>query len=231
MIAPTTKAKVLLIDDEAQIRRFLGIALQSEGYQVVDAVDGADGLAKAAVQSPDLVILDLGLPDRDGKEVLGELRRWSTAPIIVLSVRSHEAEKVAALDLGANDYMTKPFGVQELLARLRALLRHRPDDDAPMPMFDDGHLHIDLARRIITLSGEPVALSRKEFALLALLLRHRGRVVTQQHLLTELWGPLHKQDTHYLRILVRKLRAKLGDSATEARYVQTEPGVGLRFCA
>lgn len=220
--------KILLVDDEPQIRRFLGISLRAQGYEVVEAATGAEGLEKLATGAPDLLILDLGLPDMDGQEVLRTLRAWSSVPVIVLSVRANESEKVHALDAGANDYVTKPFGVQELSARIRGLLRLRPDEDAAS-VFDDGHLRIDLARRQITRDGEPVALGRKEWMLLALLMRHAGRVVTQPQLLKELWGPTHQEDTHYLRILVGKLRAKLGDDASAARYVQTESGVGLRF--
>lgn len=224
--------RILVIDDEPQIRRFLDISLRAQGYVVALAESGRAGLAELAAHGADLVVLDIGLPDLDGHEVLGELRQWSQVPVIMLTVRDGEAEKVAALDGGANDYVTKPFGVQELMARIRSLLRARiaPADTA-MPLFDDGHLHVDLGRREVTLDGEPVVLSRKEFALLALLLQHAGRVVTQPQLLRELWGPDHQDDTHYLRILVGKLRQKLHDDATAPRYIATEPGVGLRFIA
>lgn len=221
-------AKILLIDDEPQIRRFLGISLRAQGYVVAEAATGAEGLQMLATGAPDLVILDLGLPDMDGQEVLRDLRAWSQVPVIVLSVRSSEMEKVAALDGGANDYVTKPFGVQELSARLRGLLRLRPDSDAAA-VFDDGHLRIDLGRRQIQRNGQAVVMTRKEWLLLAMLMRHAGRVVTQPQLMRELWGPTHAEDTHYLRILVGKLRAKLGDDASAPRYVQTESGVGLRF--
>lgn len=219
-----------MIDDEPQIRRFLDISLRAQGYVVALAESGRAGLAELAAHGADLVVLDIGLPDLDGHDVLAELRQWSQVPVIMLTVRDGEAEKVAALDGGANDYVTKPFGVQELMARIRSLLRARiaPADTA-MPLFDDGHLHVDLGRREVTLAGESVVLSRKEFALLALLLQHAGRVVTQPQLLRELWGPDHQDDTHYLRILVGKLRQKLGDDATAPRYIATEPGVGLRF--
>ncbi len=221
-------ARILVIDDEPQIRRFLGISLRAQGYRVDEAANGREGLEALATRGADLVILDLGLPDLDGQDVLRELRAWSSVPVIVLSVRSDESEKVAALDGGANDYVNKPFGVQELSARLRALLRLKPEgDDAAV--FDDGHLRIDLAHRQVERDGETVALSRKEWSLLVLLMRHAGRVVTQPQLLRELWGPTHDQDTHYLRILVAKLRLKLGDAAAAPRYIRTEAGVGLRF--
>lgn len=227
--AATTPARILVIDDEPQIRRFLDISLRAQGYVVESAATGGDGLDALATRGADLVILDLGLPDRDGHDVLRALREWSQVPVVLLTVRAGEAEKVAALDAGANDYVTKPFGVQELMARIRALLRaHAGTGEAP-PVFDDGVLHVDLARREVRLRGEPVALARKEYALLALLVRHAGRVVTQPQLLRELWGPTHEQDTHYLRILVGKLRQKLGDDPARPRWIATEPGVGLRF--
>jgi two-component system KDP operon response regulator KdpE len=222
-------ARILVIDDEPQIRRFLEISLRAQGYRALLAVDAASGLELLATHGADLVILDLGLPDRDGQEVLGELRQWSQVPVIVLTVRSGEAEKVAALDAGANDYVAKPFGVRELMARVRALLRSRAAPaDAP-PLYDDGSLRIDLARREVSVDGHPVVLSRKEYALLALLARHAGRVVTQPQLLREVWGPTHQQHTHYLRILVATLRQKLGDDASAPRWIATEPGVGLRL--
>jgi two-component system KDP operon response regulator KdpE len=228
-IAAGVPARVLVIDDEPQIRRFLEISLRTQGYAVSQAATGQAGLEALAMHGADLVILDLGLPDRDGHAVLQELRQWSQVPVIVLTVRADEAQKVAALDGGANDYVTKPFGVQELMARVRALLRtNAQPSDAP-PLYDDGHLRIDLARREVGVAGETIALSRKEYALLAVLVRHAGRVVTQPHLLRELWGPTHQQDTHYLRILVAKLRQKLGDDAAAPRWIATEPGVGLRF--
>ncbi|WP_454832227.1 response regulator [Pseudoxanthomonas wuyuanensis] len=223
-------ARVLVIDDEPQIRKFLDISLRAQGYQVTLAADGENGLIALASQGADLVVLDIGLPDKDGHEVLHEIRQWSQVPVIMLTVRAGEGEKVAALDAGVNDYVTKPFGVQELMARIRSLLRnHGGAPEQALPVFDDGYLRIDLVRRAVSRDGEPVALSRREFALLSLLLRHAGRVVTQPQLLRELWGPTHQHDTHYLRILVGKLRQKLGDDATAPRYIATEPGVGLRF--
>lgn len=223
--------RLLIIDDEPQIRRFLEISLRSQGYRVDEAATGQEGLERLATRGADLVVLDLGLPDRDGQEVLRELRQWSSTPVIVLSVRSTEDEKVRALDAGANDYVTKPFGIQELMARIRGLLRDRQQPrDAP-PVFDDGRLHLDLARRVVTLNGQPVHLSRKEYGVLALLARYPGRVLTQQMLLRELWGPNHLEDTHYLRIVVAKIRQKLQEDRLHPTYVLTEPGVGYRFTA
>lgn len=224
--------RILVIDDEPQIRRFLGISLRALGFDVGEAETGAAGLADLATRGADAVVLDLGLPDLDGRDVLLDLRGWSKVPVIVLSVRSNEAEKVALLDAGANDYMTKPFGVQELAARLRALLRERSTDEAGAPvLFDDGHLRVDLAARRAALDGAALTLSRKEWALLAALLKHAGRVVTQPQLLREVWGADHDEDTHYLRVLVGKLRQKLGDDPAAPRYIATEAGVGLRFLA
>lgn len=225
----TPSARVLVIDDEPQIRKFLDISLRAQGYQVSLAADGREGLARLAAQGAELVILDLGLPDMDGSEVLAELRHWSAVPVLVLSVRASEAQKVALLDAGANDYVTKPFGMDELMARVRSLLRGRASAAAAAVPFDDGRLQIDLSRREVRLDGAALVLARKEYALLALLLQHAGRVVTQPQLLRELWGPDHQEDTHYLRVLVGKLRQKLGDDAASPRYIATEPGVGLRF--
>jgi two-component system KDP operon response regulator KdpE len=228
---PSSPARVLVVDDEPQIRRFLDISLRAQGYEVRLAADGRSGLAALAGHDIDLLILDIGLPDIDGHDVLRELRQWSQVPVIMLTVRSGEAEKVAALDGGANDYVTKPFGTQELMARVRSLLRAhaRHGDDAPV--FDDGHLHIDPARREVRLDGQPLVLARKEYALLLLLVRNAGRVVTQPQILREVWGPTHDHDTHYVRVLVAKLRQKLRDDPASPRYIATEPGVGLRFLA
>lgn len=219
--------RVVVIDDEPQIRRFLRISLAAQGYVVAEAATGEAGLALIATGGADLVILDLGLPDRDGLEVLRELRGWSKVPVLVLSVRSGESEKVQLLDAGANDYVTKPFGLDELLARVRVLLRQRPAGDPAV--FDDGHLRIDLARRLVARDGAPVHLTRKELAVLAMLMAHPGRVVTQQQLLREIWGPRHSEDTHYLRVVVGRLRQKLGDDAAAPRWLATEAGVGYRF--
>ena len=220
---------VLIIDDEPQIRKFLDIALRAQGYKTFLAETGQMGLEMLALQGADLVILDLGLPDLDGQDVLKELRIWSQVPVIILSVRADETEKVALLDAGANDYVTKPFSVQELMARIRAMLRNQVTQTTESAMFDDGVLKIDFAQRQVFLSNELVSLTRKEFQLLMLLAQHRGQLITQPQILKDLWGPTHQEDTHYLRILVAKLRAKLNDDAIHPRYIATEPGVGLRF--
>jgi two-component system, OmpR family, KDP operon response regulator KdpE len=222
-------ARVLVIDDEPQIRKFLRISLNAYGYEVVEAVRGEDGIAKCATARPNLVILDLGLPDLDGQEVIARIREWSKIPIIVLSVRAGEAEKVAALDRGADDYVTKPFGIQELLARLRAALRGRSQDGKPLAVVTVGDLTIDIPRRRVQLAGADLRLSRKEFAILRLLAQHAGRIVTHQHLLREIWGAAHAQETHYLRIYIGHLRQELGDDPADPRYISNEPGVGYRL--
>lgn len=224
-------ARILVIDDEAQIRKFLSISLRSQGYVVDEAPDGRSGLEVLALHGADLVVLDLGLPDLDGQAVLAELRAWTRVPVVVLSVRASEAEKVRALDGGANDYVTKPFGIQELMARVRSLLRGPGAGREAPPVVDDGHLKVDLARRLVSLAGEPVRLTRKEWEVLSLLVRNAGCVITQQQLLREIWGPSHLEDSHYLRIVVARIRAKLGAGSDLAgrRYVVTEPGVGYRF--
>ena len=222
-------ARVLVVDDEPQIRKFLEISLRAQGYAIELAGTAQAGIEALATRGADVVVLDMGLPDRDGLDALRAIRQWSQVPVLVLTVRSHESEKVAALDAGANDYVTKPFGVPELMARIRVLLRSQVAPADTSPVFDDGRLRVDLARREVSLAGEAVVLSRKEYALLALLVAHAGRVVTQPQLLRELWGPTHQDDTHYLRILVGKLRQKLGDDPAAPRWIATEPGVGLRF--
>jgi len=223
-----TGARILVIDDELQIRRFLRISLSSQGYRVFEAENGARGLALAATDNPDLIVLDLGLPDADGKDILAEIRTWSRVPVIVLSVRASEAEKVLALDQGANDYVTKPFGIQEFLARVRSLLREQ-EGPAESAVFDDGNLRIDLGSRRIRLHGEDVHLTPKEYRVLRQLMLNAGRVITQTQLLKDNWGPGHADDSHYLRIVIGKIRSKLDDDPENPRYVETEPGVGYRF--
>lgn len=225
----TPAARVLIIDDEPQIRKFIDISVRSQGYRTHLAENGEQGLSILASQGADLVILDLGLPDRDGQDVLKELRQWSRVPVIVLTVRSDERQKVALLDCGANDYVTKPFGIEELMARIRVILRNAGFSGETTPVYDDGVLRIDLAKRAVHLKGAPVQLTRKEFLLLSLLVTQPGRLITQTQLLREMWGPTHEEDAHYLRILVGKLRRKLDDDASAPRYIITEPGVGLRF--
>lgn len=222
--------RILIVDDEPQIRRFLRIALEAHGFVVVEAARGVESVGKVATDQPALMILDLGLPDIDGREVIRRVREWSPLPILVLSVRQGETDKVAALDGGANDYVVKPFNTAELLARVRALLR-----GAGSPAAAKGAVHevrglrLDLARHEVQVDGAPVRLTRKEFDLLRVLVVNAGRLVTHQHLLREVWGPAHEHDTHYLRVFIAQLRAKLGDDPAEPRFIVNEPGVGYRF--
>ncbi|MDA1170833.1 MAG: response regulator [Proteobacteria bacterium] len=225
----SSMTNVLIIDDENQIRKFLDIALRAQGYKTLLAENGQKGLELLALQGADLVILDLGLPDLDGYEVLSELRTWSHVPVIVLSVRANEEEKVKLLDAGANDYVTKPFSVQELMARIRVLLRQHQHSTVDTVIFDDGVLKIDFSKRQVFLNQQLLTLTRKEYQLLNLLAKNKGQLITQPQILKELWGPTHQEDTHYLRILVAKLRVKLNDNAVQPKYIITEPGVGLRF--
>ncbi|MCX5466338.1 response regulator [Acinetobacter nematophilus] len=228
-VSTSSMTNVLIIDDETQIRKFLDIALRAQGYKTLLAENGQKSLELLALQGADLVILDLGLPDLDGAEVLSELRVWSHVPVIVLSVRSNEEEKVKLLDAGANDYVTKPFSVQELMARIRVLLRQYQNVAVESACFDDGVLKIDFAHRQVFLNQQLISLTRKEYQLLTLLAQHKGQLITQPQILNDLWGPTHQEDTHYLRILVAKLRGKLNDNAVQPTYIVTEPGVGLRF--
>jgi two-component system KDP operon response regulator KdpE len=224
--------RILIVDDEAQIRKFLRISLEAHGYAVVEAIRGADGVAKCATEQPDLVVLDLGLPDADGKDVVRRIREWSQVPILVLSVRQSEAEKVASLDAGADDYVVKPFGIAELLARVRALMRGRRRDGEPggqEAAIVAGELTVDIARHTVTVAGEPVRLTRKEFDLLRVLARNAGRIVTHRQLLAEVWGKAHENDTHYLRVFIGQLRQKLADDPAEPRFIMNEPGVGYRL--
>lgn len=226
-----SSGRVLIVDDEQQIRRFLRISLASQGYEVIEAESGEQALAAVYVQAPDVVLLDLGLPDLDGQEVLQSIREQSAVPVIVVSVREREEEKVLALDNGANDYVTKPFGIQEMLARVRAVLRRSQQNrgEATSNYYQSKTLLIDLALRRITLSNEEVHLTRKEYAVVERLCRHAGRVMTQTQLLKEVWGATHVHDTHYLRIVVSRLRQKLGDDPQTPSLLQTEAGVGYRL--
>lgn len=222
-------ARILVVDDDDAIRRFLRISLEASGYAVVDARTGEQALAKAATEGPALVVLDLGLPDIDGRDVVARLRDWFDGPVLVLSVRSSEAEKVAALDAGADDYVVKPFGIQELLARVRVLLRTRVSSEEPLSRLEFGVLAVDLAAREVRVEGRTISLTRREFDLLALLARHAGKVVTQRQILADVWGEAHVTDTQYLRVYVGQLRNKLGDDPARPRFIRTEPGVGYRL--
>ena len=222
-------ATILVVDDESQIRKFLRISLSAQGYKVLEASNGTEGLAQTALCKPDLVVLDLGLPDMDGNQVLHEIREWSQVPVLVLSVRGGEDDKVRALDDGANDYVTKPFAIQEFLARVRVLLRQAGSAEQQAAVVQSGALRLDLAYRRLTLDGAEITLTRKEYAVLAMLARHLGRVVTQQQLLREVWGPSFVEDSHYLRIVVGRLRQKLGDDPAAPRFIVTEAGVGYRL--
>ena len=223
-----TTATALVIDDEPQIRRLLRVTLEANGYRVFDAATGQDGVAQAAQRRPDVVLLDLGLPDIEGVEVLKRLREWSKVPVIILSVRDREDDKVAALDAGADDYVTKPFNSAELLARLRATLRHAqpPGADA---IFRTSDLEVDLAARVVRKRGQEVKLTPIEYSLLRLLVTHAGKVLTHRQLLTEVWGPKAVEQTHYLRVHIAHLREKLEEKAAGADLIRTEPGIGYRL--
>jgi two-component system KDP operon response regulator KdpE len=223
--------RVLVVDDEPQIRRFLRPSLTAQGYAVIEAASAAEALARAAEDKPDIIILDLGLPDIEGVSVIHRLREWTETPIVVLSVRSRERDKIEALDAGADDYVEKPFVMGELLARLRAALRHRLRQEGQMPVFRSGDLVVDLVGREVTLRGQPVKFTRKEYDLLRLLVQHAGKVVTQRQILQEVWGPAHVEDTQYLRVYIGQLRQKLDDDATKPSLIATEPGVGYRLIA
>jgi two-component system KDP operon response regulator KdpE len=219
---------VLVVDDEPAIHRFLGPVLEVEGYRVLRADAGRPALELAANAMPDVIVLDLGLPDIDGKAVLADLRRWSKVPVVVLSARDREAEKIEALDLGADDFVNKPFAVGELLARLRAVLRRRPAETEEMPVIRAGAFEIDLARHRVLKAGADIRLARKEFDLLALLASRAGTVMTHRQLLSAIWGEEHAGDTQYLRVYIGQLRQKLGDDG-QTRLIVTEPGVGYRL--
>ncbi len=223
--------RILIVDDEAAIRRLLRTGLSAQGYSVMEAETGEAAIDLAQRGAPDLVILDLGLPDVDGAEVLRRIRYGSLIPVIILSVRDDEKGKVAALDLGADDYVTKPFGMDELLARIRTALRHRLQQKGELPRYRSGDLVVDLDRRRIDLKGRSIVLSVKEYELLALLVRHAGKVVTHQHLLREIWGPANVEDVQYLRVYVRSLRQKLEEDPARPRYLLTETAIGYRLQA
>jgi two-component system KDP operon response regulator KdpE len=224
---------VVLIEDEPQIRRFLRATLTGQGYRLFEAPTGADGLVEVGSRQPDVVIIDLGLPDMDGIEVIRRLREWSAVPIIVLSARGQERDKVTALDAGADDYVSKPFGAGELLARIRVSLRHAAgaSHEADEAAFQVGELQVDLLRRHVVVGGTEVRLTPIEYRLLTTLIRHAGKVVTHQQLLREVWGPAHTDQAHYVRIYMAHLRHKLEAEPARPRYLLTEPGVGYRLAA
>ena len=220
----------LVIDDEPQIRRLLRVTLEANGYRVFEAANGQDGVAQAAQRRPDVVLLDLGLPDLDGVAVLKRLREWSRVPVVVLSVCDREDDKVAALDAGADDYVTKPFNSAELLARLRAALRHVQPQGADA-IFRSGDLEVDLAARTVCKRGQEIKLTPIEYSLLRLLVTHAGRVLTHRQLLTEVWGPKAAEQTHYLRVHFAHLREKLEAGPDEPELIRTESGIGYRLVA
>jgi two-component system KDP operon response regulator KdpE len=222
-----TRAKLLVIDDEKQIHRFLVPALDAAGYEVERATTASEGLRLAASRAPHLVLLDLGLPDEDGQQVLRRLRAFSAVPVIILSARDQESEKITALDNGADDYVEKPFSVGELLARIRAALRHRRMQEGVETILKAGPLSLDLERREVRENGLPLSLSKREFALLEILMRNLGKVITHRQLLTAVWGPAHVEDVQYLRVYIWHLRQKL--SADTIALLINEPGVGYRL--
>jgi two-component system, OmpR family, KDP operon response regulator KdpE len=224
-------ATVLVIEDELQMRRFLRSALEGHGYRVIEVGTAREGLAQAAGRNPDIILLDLGLPDGDGLDVTRRLREWAATPIVVLSARGLEQDKIRALDAGADDYLTKPFGVGELLARIRVALRHAatPPGEPPDPVFVHGQLKVDLARRQVFIGDGEVHLTPTEYKLLTLLIRHAGKVITQRQALKEVWGPNYVSQTHYLRVYMAQLRHKLEHDPARPRLLLTEPGVGYRL--
>lgn len=224
----TSKIRVLVIDDEAAILRFLKPALEANNYDMASAGTVAEGIKRIAAETPDIVLLDLGLPDGDGKEVLKRAREWSDVPILVLSAREREAEKIEALDVGADDYVNKPFNVGELLARMRTALRHRMQRKAEVPVLRVGALEIDAVRHRVIRDGAELKLTPKEFELLSFLGKHAGRVVTHKQILAAVWGPAHTEDTQYLRVYIGQLRQKVEDHPDDPRIILTEPGIGYR---
>lgn len=226
----TTHAKVLIVEDEKQIRRFVRVAVEAEGCQVAEAETMAQGLLEAGTGQPDLLILDLGLPDGNGIDLIHDLRGWSDIPILILSARSQEHDKIDALDAGADDYLTKPFSVGELRARVRALLRRRSrSPEAASPVIEFGLVIVDLSRRRVTRDGAEVHLTPLEYRLLTVLVGHPGKVLTQRNLLREIWGPSYIESSHYLRVYVGHLRQKLENDPTQPKHFLTETGVGYRF--
>jgi two-component system KDP operon response regulator KdpE len=230
MNPPVEAPEILVVDDEEQIRRLLRGTLTAAGYRVREAADGASGLTEVARQQPAVVILDLGLPDLPGLEVLRRLREWNQVPVLILSVRAQEQEKITALDAGANDYLTKPFGWGEMLARLRVLLR-QPPGPAETGVVQFGDVVVEMARRVVTKAGQEVKLTAREYALLRLLVTHRNKVMTHRQILRELWGPAAEAETHYVRVYMGRLREKLEDRPNQPRFLVTESGSGYRLDA
>jgi two-component system KDP operon response regulator KdpE len=225
------KELILLIEDESQMRRFLRITLQSQGYRLVEAETGSDGLLQAAARNPDVVLLDLGLPDIDGLEVTARMREWTATPIIVISAREQEQDKVKALDAGADDYLTKPFSAGELMARIRVALRHvvRQKTGQSEPVFTVQNLRVDLAQRQVFLGDQEVHLTPIEYKLLTVMIRHAGKVITHRQLLLEVWGPAHVEEVQYLRVYMTQLRHKLETDPARPKFFLNEPGVGYRM--
>jgi two-component system, OmpR family, KDP operon response regulator KdpE len=222
---------ILVIDDEVQIRRLLALTLKAHGYAVVEAETGEDGILQAAMRHPDLIVLDLGLPDMDGSEALKQIRAWSTVPVLILSVRNDEEEKVRLLDAGADDYVTKPFSTSEFLARVRVALRHTATvgQNEQQSVFQAGALCVDVAARTVKLRGQAVKLTTTEYKILQLFIKHAGKVLTHTHILREIWGPSYTEESQYLRVYVAQLRRKLEENPAEPRLILTESGVGYRL--
>ena len=225
----SNKIRVLVVDDEAAILRFLKPALEANNYEIISTGTVAESTRRIAAETPDIVVLDLGLPDGDGKDVIRQVREWSSVPIVVLSARDREAEKIEALDLGADDFVNKPFGVGELLARMRTALRHHMQREAQTPVLKTGDLEIDNVRHRVMRGGSELRLTPKEFELLSFLARHAGKVVTHRQILTAIWGPAHAADTQYLRVYIGQLRQKVETDPGDPRIIITEPGIGYRI--
>ena len=222
---------ILLIEDERQMRRFLRVTLENESYSVVEAETAADGLSQAATRNPDMVLLDLGLPDMDGLEVINRIREWSSVPVIVISAREQEGDKIKALDEGADDYLTKPFSVGELLARIRVALRHAALKDHEEALFAVEDLKIDFLKRQVHCGNQEIHLTPLEYRLLTVLAKNAGKVMTHRQLLKEVWGPSYVEQTHYLRVFMNQLRRKIEANSSRPHFLLNEPGVGYRFKA
>lgn len=225
----TGRTRALVVDDEVAILRFLKPALEANNYEMISAVTVADAVKHIAAEAPDIVLLDLGLPDGDGKDVIRRVREWSDVPIVVLSARDREIEKIESLDLGADDYVNKPFNVGELMARMRTALRHRMQRKAETPILRVGDVEVDAVRRRVLRAGKELKLTPKEFDLLSFLARNAGRVVTHKQILAAVWGAAHTEDTQYLRVYIGQLRQKIEDQVAEPRIILTEPGIGYRI--